>query len=80
MQYFDNLYVIDLGEYGLDFNNADVKSAFMVGAHLSSLGYLMIAYQINTYIDYHMRKHASEFKYAQFIGDDSITDINWNSY
>ena len=80
VQYFDNLYVLDLGEYGIDFNNADVKSAFMVGSHLSSLGYLMIAYQINTYIDYHMRKHASEFKYAQFVGDDSITDINWGSY
>ena len=64
---FDNCYVIDLREYGVEYN-ADFRKKFFVGGHMNSAGYLFTAQVIASYIDYIIRHNMEDFSQIGFVG------------
>lgn len=64
--YFDNAYVIDLYQYGPEYDEAFEEAYYLYG-HLSPAGYLLTAKLIDSYIDYIIRHHPQDFKNVGFI-------------
>ena len=66
-EFFDNCYVIDLFEYGPDYN-AEFRKQFCLGGHLNPMGYVLFAKIIASYIDYIIRHNYEDFKQVGLIG------------
>ena len=62
-----NTYVIDLMQYGPDYN-AELKKKFFLGGHKNPMGYLLTARMFGAYIDYYIRKDPGRFSEVGFIG------------
>ncbi|MBQ5960948.1 MAG: SGNH/GDSL hydrolase family protein [Firmicutes bacterium] len=62
-----NTYVIDLMQYGPDYNN-DFRKRFFLGGHMNPMGYLLTARMFGAYIDYYIRREPGRFAEAGFIG------------
>lgn len=71
-EYFDNAYVIDLGEYGPDFDESFKEHYFMYG-HMNPSGYILIAEMVDSYIDYIVRHNPKDFERVGFI-NRSVAD------
>ena len=66
-EFFDNCYVIDLFEYGPDYN-AEFRKAFFLNGHMNPMGYVLTAKLMLSYIDYIIRHNPDDFKNVGFIG------------
>lgn len=64
---FDNTYVIDLNKYAPEFDEEFVEN-FALGGHLNSMGYMLIAKMVMSYIDYIIRHNRQDFLQVGFIG------------
>ena len=64
---FTNTYVIDLMEYGPDYD-AEFRKLFFTGGHLNSAGYYLTAKMVGSYIDYIVRHDMEKFNQCGFIG------------
>lgn len=67
--YFDHSYVIDLYEYGPIYDE-QFRERFYLYGHLNPSGYILTAKLIDSYMDYIVRHHPSDFKTAAFINTD----------
>lgn len=66
---FDNSYVIDLYEYGPEYDEEFRRNYFLLG-HLDPKGYIVTARLVDSYIDYIVRHNPDDFKTVGFIGTD----------
>ena len=66
-QYFEFLYVIDLRKYA-PIHDEKYLSTHYCGGHLNAMGYLDVADQMITYIDYIIRNKPEDFNQVAFIG------------
>ncbi len=66
---FDNAYVIDLYEYGPEYDEEFKKNFYMLG-HLNPQGYIVTAQMVDSYIDYIVRHNPEDFKTVGFVGTD----------
>lgn len=66
---FSNSYVIDLYQYGPDYDDAFREKYYLYG-HMSPAGYLLTAKLIDSYIDYIIRHNPDDFKMVGFIGSN----------
>lgn len=66
---FDNTYVIDLREYGPEYD-ADFRRKFYLNGHLNPAGYLLTAKMITSYIDYIIRHNLEDFKHVGLMGHE----------
>ena len=64
---FEYTYVIDLREHAPIYD-ADFRSKFFLSGHLNTMGYLLTARFVMTYIDYIIRHNMDDFMQAGFIG------------
>lgn len=64
---FDNTYVLDLFAYS-PVHDETFKKTFFMGGHLNPMGYIVIAEQVMSYIDYIVRANPSDFAEVGFIG------------
>ncbi len=67
VEYFENSYVIDLYQYGPEYNAKFHENFFLLG-HMSPTGYLLTAKLVDSYIDYIIRTNPEDFKHVGFIG------------
>ncbi len=67
---FDYTYVLDLAEYGPDYNDTEFRKAFFLGGHMNPMGYIFTAKIVMSYIDYIIRKNPEDFAQVGFIGTD----------
>ena len=65
-EYFDNAYVIDIGEYGPVYDDRFREKFFMLG-HMNPSGYIFTAEMIDSYIDYIVRHNPKDFERVGFI-------------
>lgn len=65
-KHFDNVYVIDLYQYGIPYD-VEFKKCNYLNGHLNPMGYMYTAEIIDTYIDYIIRHNPEDFKYAGLI-------------
>lgn len=68
-QVFDNIYVIDLYEYGPN-HDRKFKQNFYLYGHLTAAGYVHTAEIIDSYIDYIIRHNPMDFKNIPFVTTD----------
>lgn len=68
-EYFENAYLIDLYEYGPDYDEKFREKFFLYG-HLNPIGYIFTARMIDSYIDYIIRHNPKDFYCAGFINTD----------
>lgn len=66
---FDNCYVIDLYEYGPEYDSEFKKNFYLLG-HLNPQGYVLTAQMVDSYIDYIVRHNPEDFKTVGFVGTD----------
>ena len=66
-KYFDFLYVIDLRKYA-PVHDEQWKKIYLLGGHLSAMGYKYMADLFGTYVDYIIRNNPDDFKQVGFIG------------
>lgn len=71
---FDNVYVIDLRKYGMDYYNSELFLAQRRSGHYNAIGYKICAMMIANYIDWIIKNDYDEFKQVEFIG----TNYSWN--
>ncbi len=64
---FEFAYVIDLRKYDCPLDE-EYKKTYLLGGHLSAMGYKRSADVIATYIDYIIRNNIEDFKQVGFIG------------
>jgi len=64
---FDNIYVIDLYEYGPEYNE-EFQSKFYMNGHLNPMGYALTGDMVMSYIDFIVRHNMNDFKDMGFIG------------
>ena len=64
--HFKNTYVIDLFEYGEEYD-AEFDAKYSLNGHINPMSYLCTAQIIDSYIDYIIRHNPQEFKYAGLI-------------
>ena len=64
---FDNCYVLDFGKYS-PVHDAEFKENFYLRGHLNPCGYVLLAQQIMSYIDYVIRHNIKDFREVGFIG------------
>ena len=64
---FNYTYVIDLRKYGPEYDG-EFKIRYYLGGHLNTMGYLLTAKMIASYIDYIIRHNPEDFAQAGFIG------------
>lgn len=67
--FFENTYVIDLYQYGPEYDDAFKKRFFLYG-HMNPMGYLFTANIVDAYIDYIIRKNPEDFYRVPFIGTE----------
>ena len=65
-EHFDNTYVIDLYQYGEDYDAAFDKQ-YALNGHMNPMGYMYTAEVIDSYIDYIIRTNPDDFKYVGLI-------------
>lgn len=68
---YDNCYLIDFDKY---LPKGYEVSGFYLNGHLSPMGYMYLAYAVNTYIDWLIRKNGMEFRDTALIGTSYRTD------
>lgn len=66
---FDNCYVLDLYEYGPEYDDEFKKNFYLLG-HLNPQGYILTAQMVDSYIDYIVRHNPEDFKTVGFVGTD----------
>lgn len=66
---FDNCYVLDLYEYGPEYDEEFKKNFYLLG-HLDPQGYILTAQIVDSYIDYIVRHNPEDFKTVGFVGTD----------
>lgn len=66
---FDKTYVIDLYEYGPEYDEEFKKNFYLLG-HLNPQGYILTAQLVDSYIDYIVRHDPEEFATVGFVGTD----------
>lgn len=66
-EYFDFLYVLDIRKYGPIYDE-EFKKFYLLGGHMSALGYKFTADMVMTYIDFIIRNNVDDFKQVGFIG------------
>ena len=64
--HFDNVYIINLFEYGSCYDD-EFKNNFYLNGHLNPMGYIYTAEIIDSYIDYIVRNNPLDFKYSSLI-------------
>ncbi len=64
---FNNVYIIDLYEYGADLYTTPALGDLWVNGHLTSIGYKYAADHILTLMDYIIHNNMSEFLEVPFI-------------
>lgn len=62
-------YVIDLDRYGA-VHDAAYRSRFYMGGHLNPMGYVYAAKQMESYIDWIIRRSPEDFFQIPFLGSD----------
>ena len=67
--YFENAYVIDLYQYG-PVHDKEFRKRFYLYGHMNASGYILIANQVDAYIDYIIRKNPEDFDQVAYIGTD----------
>lgn len=70
---FDNVYLLDLYEYGRDLYDYDGPNLLSVNkryAHFNAVGYYLCALINATYIDWIMRANPEDFREVEYIGTD----------
>lgn len=67
---FDYTYVIDLRRDG-PVHDGEFHFRYYLGGHLNTMGYLLTAKQLATYIDYIIRHNPEDFAQAGFIGREN---------
>lgn len=65
--YFSNTYVLDLRQYGPEYDEAFQRRYYM-GGHMTPAGYLLTAKLVASYLDYIIRHNPEDFKQVGFIG------------
>lgn len=73
---FEYTYVIDLREYAPVYDSEFNKHFFLNG-HLNTMGYLLTARLIMTYMDYIIRHNTEDFLQAGFIGKGGVHSVNY---
>ena len=63
---FDFCYVLDFCEYA-PHHDEKFKKYFYLGGHLNAMGYMLIAQQVMTYVDYIIRNNHEDFSQTAFI-------------
>lgn len=66
---FDNCYVIDLYQYGPEYDDEFRENLWMNG-HLNPQGYIVTARLIDSYIDYIVRHNPKDFETIGFVTKD----------
>ena len=64
---FANSYILDLWQYGPDYNK-EFGEQFFLGGHMNPCGYILTAKIVASYIDYLVRNHIDDFRQTGFIG------------
>ena len=64
---FDNVFLIDLWTYAKPVNGVWAQK-YREGYHLNTVGYLYTAYEMMTYIDWHVRRNPLAFRDVGLIG------------
>ena len=64
---FEGCYVLDLRQYGPDYNE-EFKQHFYLGGHMSAAGYRLTALMVESYIDYLIRHNPDDFRQVGFVG------------
>ena len=67
---FSQCYLVDLYTYALADNSFSGYWQYKMGGHLTAIGYLWMAWDIMSYIDYIIRHNMDDFKEIGFIGTD----------
>lgn len=67
--FFENTYVIDLYQYGPEYDDAFSKRFFLYG-HMNPMGYIFTANIVDAYIDYIIRKNPEDFYRVPYIGTE----------
>ncbi len=62
-----NCYVLDFRQYAPPYDETFMKN-FYLGGHLTAAGYRLTALMVESYIDYIIRHHMSDFKQTGFVG------------
>lgn len=65
---FENVYVIDLAKYAIDYSDPDFRKANFTGGHMNAIGYEYTAWMFLNYIDWIIRSRPEEFLETGFIG------------
>ena len=65
---FDNIYVIDLRQYGLKYMQSPVLIAQLRAGHFNAYGYKIFAMMIANYIDWIVTTNYTEFTQVELIG------------
>lgn len=66
---FENCYVIDLYQYGPEYDDEFRENLWMLG-HLNPMGYIVTARLVDSYIDYIVRHNPKDFEKIGFVGTD----------
>ena len=66
---FENSYVIDLYQYGPEYDEEFRENLWMNG-HLNPMGYIVTARLIDSYIDYIVRHNPKDFETIGFVTKD----------
>ena len=64
---FDNTYVLDLREYGPEYDE-EFRDNFYLGYHMNAAGYMLTAKMVASYIDFIIRNNPNDFRKVGFIG------------
>lgn len=68
-EYFENAYVIDLYQYGPEYNE-QFREKFYLYGHMNPSGYILTAKMIDSYIDYIIRHNPEDFRMVGLMGVD----------
>ena len=66
---FENCYVIDLYQYGPEYDDEFRENLWMNG-HLNPMGYIVTARLVDSYIDYIVRHNPKDFETIGFVTKD----------
>ena len=66
---FENCYVIDLYQYGPEYDEEFRENLWMNG-HLNPMGYIVTARLVDSYIDYIVRHNPKDFETIGFVTKD----------
>lgn len=67
---FPNVYLVDMWEYGANWDDTNFKKEFRCGGHPNRNGHIYLADAFNTYFDWIIRNNPIGMRDAAFIGTD----------